>query len=123
MSTLNKEDHEQSGREVSLQVTSLDTTGSISLPRVWSVDKTPVSEGSFPVPDDVKRSSHLSDIDLPRIDGRKVMLLIGDDCPDAFWVLDQRRGTGNEPYAIKLPLGWTLLGHTYIHTYIHTYFI
>ena len=62
------------------------------------------------MPDDVKRWSHLSDIDLPRTDGRKVMLLIGGDCPDAFWVLDQRRGTGNEPYAIKLPLGWTLLG-------------
>ena len=62
------------------------------------------------MPDDVKRWSHLSDIDLPRFDGRKVMLLIGGDCPDAFWVLDQRRGTGNEPYAIKFPLGWTLLG-------------
>ena len=60
--------------------------------------------------DDVKRWSHLSDIDLPHTDGRKVMLLIGGDCPDAFWVLDERRGTGNEPYAVKFPLGWTLLG-------------
>ena len=105
LSTLNKEDHEQSGREVSLQITSLDATNSISLPRVWSVDKKPVSEGSFPVPDVVKRWSHLSDIDLPHIDGRKVMLVIGGDCPDAFWVLDERRGTGNEPYAVKVPLG------------------
>lgn len=110
LSTLNKEDHEQSGREVSLQITSLDATGSISLPRVWSVDKIPVSEGSFSVRDDVKRWSHLSDIDLPQIDRRKVMLLIGGDCPDAFWVLDERRGTGNEPYAVKFLLGWTLLG-------------
>ena len=53
------------------------------------------------MPDDVKRWSHLSDIDLSRIDGRKVMLLIAGDCPDPFWVLDQTRGTGNEPYAIK----------------------
>ena len=110
LSTLNKEDHEQSGREVTLQVTSVDATGSISLPRVWSGDKIPVSEGSFPVPDDVKHWSHLSDIDLPHIDGRKVMLLIGGDCPDVFSVLDERRGTGNEPYAVKFPLGWTLLG-------------
>ena len=110
LSTLNEEDHEQSGREDSLQVTCLDATGNISLPRVWSVDTIPVSEGSFPVPDDVKRWSHLSDTDLHHIDGRKVMLLIGGDCPDAFWVLDKRRGTGNEPYVVKLPLGWTLLG-------------
>ena len=110
LSTPNKEDHEQSGREVSPQVTSLDATGSTSLPRVWSVDKIPVSEGSFPAPDDVKRWSHLSDIVLPHIDGRKVMLLIGGDRPDASWVLDERRGTGNEPYAVKFPLGWTLLG-------------
>ena len=34
LSTLNTEDHEQSGREVSMQVTSLNTTGSISLPGV-----------------------------------------------------------------------------------------
>lgn len=34
LSTLNKEDHEQCWREVSLQVTSLDATESISLPRV-----------------------------------------------------------------------------------------
>ena len=71
-SSCNTEDHEQSGREVSLQA-SLDATGSISLPRVWSVDKIPVSEESFPVPDDVKRWSHLRDIDLPHNDGRKVM--------------------------------------------------
>ena len=38
------------------------------------------------------------------------MLLIGGDCPDAFWVLDERRGTRDEPYAVMFPLGWILLG-------------
>ena len=38
------------------------------------------------------------------------MLLIGGDCPDAFWVLDERRCHSSEPYAVKFPLGWTLLG-------------
>ena len=71
LSTLNKEDHEQCWREVSLQVTSLDATESISLPRVWSVDKIPVSIESFPVPNDVKRWSHLSDIDPLTLTGVK----------------------------------------------------
>ena len=38
------------------------------------------------------------------------MLLIGGDCPEAFWVLDQRKGASDEPYAVKFLLGWILLG-------------
>ena len=110
LTTLSSDGKEQSGMEVSLKASSLDGNESLSLSRVWSVDGIPVSEGSIPMPDDVKRWAHLRDLNLPQIDERKVMLLIGGDCPDAFWVLDERRGASNEPYAVKFPLGWTLLG-------------
>ena len=30
--------------------------------------------------------------------------------PDFFWVLEERRGQRGEPYAIRCPLGWTLIG-------------
>ena len=37
-------------------------------------------------------------------------VVIGSDVPEAHWVLDQRRGGRKEPYAVKILLGWTLLG-------------
>ena len=33
-----------------------------------------------------------------------------DNVPEAFWVLEERRGNKGDPYAIRSPLGWTLIG-------------
>ena len=30
--------------------------------------------------------------------------------PEAFWVLEERRGDKGDPYPIRSPLGWTLIG-------------
>ncbi|KAJ8027843.1 hypothetical protein HOLleu_29913 [Holothuria leucospilota] len=38
------------------------------------------------------------------------MLLIGSDVPEAFWVMEERRGRRKEPFAIRSLLGWTLMG-------------
>ncbi|XP_068689567.1 uncharacterized protein, partial [Montipora foliosa] len=101
---------EQSGLEVGLKVSSIDGAKDLCLPRVWSVERIPVSEKSIPVPDDLKRWPHLQDLSFPQIDDQTVILLIGGDCPRAFWVLHERKGASDEPYAVKFPLGWTLLG-------------
>ena len=101
---------EQSGLEVGLKVSSIDGVKDLCLPRVWSVERIPVSEKTIPVPDDLRRWPHLQDLSFPQIDDQTVMLFIGGDCPEAFWVLDERKGASDEPYAVKFPLGWTLLG-------------
>ena len=101
---------EQSGLEVGLKVSSIDGVKDLCLPRVWSVERIPVSEKSTPVPDDLRRWPHLQGLSFPHIDDQTVMLLIGGDCPEAFWVLHERKGASDEPYAVKFPLGWTLLG-------------
>ncbi|XP_068738912.1 uncharacterized protein [Montipora capricornis] len=101
---------EQSGLEVGLKVSSIDGVKDLCLPRVWSVERIPVSEKSIPVPDDLRRWPHLQDLSFPQIDDQTVMLFIGGDCREAFWVLDERKGASDEPYAVKFPLGWTLLG-------------
>lgn len=51
---------------------------------------------------------HLNGIDFSRIQSDKVMVLIGSDVPEAYWVCDQRRGI--KPYAVCIRLGWTLMG-------------
>ena len=71
LTTLSRDGREQSGMEVSLKASSLDGNESLSLSRVWSVDGIPVSEGSIPLPDVVKRWAHLRDLNLTQIDEHK----------------------------------------------------
>ena len=52
---------------------------------------------------------HLQDLHFPEVDG-EVLLLIGVDTPEAFWVMEERRGNAGEPYAVKSTLGWSLVG-------------
>ena len=47
---------------------------------------------------------------LPSISEKEVRLIVGTNAPEAFWVLEERRGNRGEPYAIRTPLGWTLMG-------------
>ena len=36
--------------------------------------------------------------------------IIGCNIPEAFWVLEERRGNKGNPYAIRSSLGWALIG-------------
>ena len=65
---------------------------------------------AYPTDQDIKRWPHLQDINLPSIDETKVDLIIGCNVPEAFWVLEERRGNKGDPYAIRSLLGWTLIG-------------
>ena len=54
---------------------------------------------------------HLSDLRFPKLSG-EVDLIIGTDCTDMFWTLQERRGGRKEPIARRTQLGWILLGPT-----------
>ena len=53
---------------------SIDDEKDLCLPRVWSVEGIPVLDKSIPVPNDLRRSSHLQDLRFPQIDEQSVML-------------------------------------------------
>ena len=55
LTTLNRERRERNGMEVELQVTDMDGEESITIPRVWSVEKLPISERSIPQKEDLKK--------------------------------------------------------------------
>ena len=55
--------------------------------------------------------NHLSDVDLPELDGGDVMILIGADMAHLLIHLEVRQGRWDEPIAVKTPLGWTLFGN------------
>ncbi|CAH8485099.1 unnamed protein product [Dicrocoelium dendriticum] len=94
---------------VSVTVRSIDGDEAVQLDSIRSVSRLPEKLGTRNRNNDFDRWSHLSDLQLPELEGR-VELLIGCDNPYLHWVLDQRRGDPDDPYAVKTPLGWIVLG-------------
>ena len=110
LTTQEKEDSPRIGHEFSLTVEALDGIDKVEVKRLWTVDRLNASSRSIPSEQDARQWPHLVDIKLPSISEQDVRLIIGTNAPDAFWVLEERRGNRGEPYAVRTPLGWTLIG-------------
>ncbi|XP_071483331.1 uncharacterized protein [Diadema antillarum] len=110
LSTVDQAGASKRGLEVSMSVQGVMGQETLTLDNVWTVDSLPVADECFPNSADVKEWSHLNDIALPSMDQGDVELLVGADTPEAFWNLEQRVGNPKEPYAVRTPLGWTLMG-------------
>lgn len=95
--------------EVGLDVMALNGDDSVYLDKVRTVDRLPALNRNIPCEDDVKRWPHLRSIEFPKLDGKAIEILIGNDVPKAYWVFEQRRGRPKQPYALRTPLGWTLI--------------
>ena len=54
--------------------------------------------------------THLDDVDINPISSESITMLIGANLPDAVLTLDVRRGSNNQPLAVKTVFGWTLFG-------------
>jgi len=112
LTTQEKRDSPRSGCEVKLTINSIDNESSLEIPKVWTIERLNISELSIPRVQDVDRWSHLKGIELPVIDNKEVRVLIGCNVPEAFWVLEEKRGSKGEPVGIRSPLGWTIIGPT-----------
>ena len=110
LTTQEREDSPRVGLEISLTIEPLNGTDKVDVKRLWTVDRLNASSHSIPSEHDARQWPHLRDIKLPSISEKEVRLIIGTNAPDAFWVLEERRGNRGEPYAIRTPLGWTLMG-------------
>ena len=109
LSTLNNS-AAQVGSKVDLMVSSLSDSGNLRLKNVLSVNKLPVRPNQ-PLKHSGKTCwTHLQKLKIPHLENQEVMLLIGVDTPEAFWIEDEIRGKPGEPYAIKTMLGWSLIG-------------
>jgi hypothetical protein len=90
-----------------LLVSDLDNRNSIQLNTVYTKSDIPVLAGHIPTQDDISAWPHLSDIQLPQIDG-DIGLLIGNNIADAYTPLDVRTGPRGSPHATKTRLGWVI---------------
>ncbi|XP_006815918.1 uncharacterized protein LOC102804515, partial [Saccoglossus kowalevskii] len=109
LSTLNAE-RQINGHELQMDVRGLNLVNGVRLDKVWTTDRLPIAADSIPTKLDIKGWSHLNDIELPEIEVKDVTLLIGNDVPEAHWVLEERRGERKQPYGIRTLLGWTFIG-------------
>ena len=113
ISTVNSSGGTIQGHEIDLNIKTINCSNnqSVKLDRVWSVKQLPISTRSAAVINaDIRDMPHLSDLEIPEIDVKDVMLLIGTVSPGAHIPLDVRSGDSCQPYAIRTLLGWVIRG-------------
>ncbi|KAF5400870.1 hypothetical protein PHET_05807 [Paragonimus heterotremus] len=86
---------------------SVDSKAVMHLTRSWSVERLP--EVSRLVLTKCNPGATLEIISF-RIGQPSELALIEPDVPETNWVIKQRTGKWNEPYAVRTILGWTLMG-------------
>ena len=104
LTTQEKKDSAKSGLELKLTISYLDGTSALEIPRVWTVDRLNILSRSILRAKHVQGWSHLSDIVLPEIQNKDVRVLIGCNVPEAFWVMEERRGKRGDPVAARLDI-------------------
>ena len=109
LTTLNQENRIIKTSVISLEVFDLDENNMVELPTVFSTERLPTSESSIPLQENIKRWSHLEDINLRSIDA-SIGLLVGNDVPQALKPRDIRTRDGKGPYVVKTILGRTING-------------
>ena len=78
--------------------------------KAWTVKELPDAGSANISSNMLERWNHLKDIELPIFDRSRVDILLGMNVPVVHWVMDRRTAGSRDPYAIKTPLGWTILG-------------
>ena len=99
-------------QRVSFELEGIDSGESIMIQSAWTVSDIPVSESNIHNNSDLEQYPHLSGLKFPEIGNKEVNVLIGRDNPEVYWSLDECRGKGKQPYAVKTLLGWSLIWPT-----------
>ena len=110
LTTLNKERNETTAQVISLKVSNPDGSEELTIPQVFARPHLRLSSSNLVTEADVQRWPHLKDLPLHHAEMDEVMLLIGQDCPEALIPLTTVPGKKGEPYAVRTRLGWSVSG-------------
>jgi hypothetical protein len=94
---------------IELQVAALDGKNVVDLAHVYTRKRLPLSLQNVATIDDVSKWAHLHDIELSDVSGQKIMMLIGQDAPEALAYLDIRRGGEANRMRLRHHLGGQLM--------------
>ncbi|VDP41051.1 unnamed protein product [Schistosoma curassoni] len=97
-------------KEVQVEISPLDSSSSIRIPNVWTVERLPVLRRTVPKASQLASCTHFKDINFPRVEDENVSLLIGCNTPSVHETKEIRTGKSDEPSAVRTLLGWTLFG-------------
>jgi len=86
MTTVNFKE-ERTGHEVQLNMESLDGEVKFQLDHVLTTSSLPVTPRHMATNEEIRRWSHLDDINLPETGDKKVTILIGSDRP---YIIDKQ---------------------------------
>ena len=96
-----------------LVVQRLDKRTEIELPKTYARETIPSRRDQIPRPEIINSWPHLRKIQgkIPPYDADvDIGLLIGCNCPKAIKPTEVIRGKGEEPYAVRTSLGWSIVG-------------
>ena len=88
-------------------VSNLDKTEQVKV-KVTTVEDLPLTNNG--AMEQVSQWKHLKNIKTEVLPTNLVGILIGSDCAELRWTLDEVRGGRGEPFARKTLLGWTISG-------------
>ena len=79
--------------------------------RAWIVKELNLPKMNVDMPGEKKKWPHLADIDLPKVNGELVTVLLGSDVFDLIVPLEVRTGPKGTPRAVRTTLGWAAASH------------
>lgn len=97
-------------RKCSFTIESTDATDQVRVKDAFAVESLPIKLKAKSMGNLTKRWAHLDGVQTGGFSDEQIVMIIGCDQPKAHWVIDSRIGSESQPFAIKTPLGWVLLG-------------
>ena len=91
---------------------AVDQSDSVNMHGVFAVRSLPMNIQAKVTSDQFKNWPHLAGMPVTRLDGCPVDMIIGCDQPKAHWVQEVRLGKELQPFGMRTPLGWIVLGPT-----------
>ena len=103
----------ESKRITGLKVRGFNSTEKLIINCAYTRGFIPVDRSHIPTNENAKQWHHLNEIanEIPPLQSCDVGLLVGYNCPSALAPTKIVTGEGNEPYAIKTSLGWSIVGY------------
>ncbi len=112
LSTMTNTSRIKSQRAKNLMIRGMKSEERIKLPTVFTREFIPSNIEHIPTRKATSKWPHLRSIasEIPERQDCEVSLLIGYDCPQALAPTEVKRGEGNQPFAVKTELGWSVVG-------------
>ena len=89
---------------------AMDASDNVTVRDAFAIDNLPIKLRAKHISNWSERWPHLKGITADKFTEDRVAMIIGCDQPKAHWVLDTRIGGESQPFGLRTPLGWIVLG-------------